>query len=264
MTPEQRCQVPIRYKQLQGKVLVDVIKSECGNKDFGTVLQLLAVDPVSAECAVIDKACKGAGTDELLVFTIICGRSNKEIDILKVSGFFLFVVNTKFCQFFHYLSVGQKKYFDLNTKDLGKKLDSELGGSLESLVLNCLQGSEEAFDPGFHTEDKAKEDAEAIYAMGQGKLGTNEAGIFKILCARPPEHLKKVNLIYADKYGFTLTKMLEKELSGKSEKAATFLVGMKLKPYEEVANLIKAACAGFGTNELLLTSTLIRYQKILR
>lgn len=39
------------------------------------------------------------------------------------------------------------------------------------------------------------------------------------------------------------------------------MLGMKLKPYETIAKLIEKACKGFGTNELLLTTTLIRYQQ---
>ena len=41
------------------------------------------------------------------------------------------------------------------------------------------------------------------------------------------------------------------------------MLGMKLKPFETVAKLIDTACRGFGTNELLLTTTLIRYEKIM-
>mmetsp|Transcript_766 Transcript_766/g.895 ORF Transcript_766/g.895 Transcript_766/m.895 type:complete len:81 (-) Transcript_766:71-313(-) len=38
---------------------------------------------------------------------------------------------------------------------------------------------------------------------------------------------------------------------------------MKLKPYEAIAGLIKAACAGIGTDELLLTCCIIRYQDVM-
>jgi hypothetical protein len=86
-SPDERCLIPARYKTLFGKKLLDVMKSECGKKDFGTAIQFLAVDPVEAECMMIDKACKGAGTDELLLATIICGRTNKEMDMLKVRLF---------------------------------------------------------------------------------------------------------------------------------------------------------------------------------
>lgn len=239
MTMEQRCMVPIRYKELHKKNLLDVIKSECGNRDFGTAAQFLAVDPVHAECLMLDKACKGLGTDELLLSTIICGRSNKEMELLK------------------------KKYFQINTKDLSRKLDGELGGALDQLIFNVLQAAEEVYDPQYHNDSKMAEDIEKLYKMGTGKWGTDEKGLFKILCASPPEYLKKLNLAYAEKHGYTLTKVLDKELGGHVRKAAMFMMGMKLKPYEEIANLIKTSCAGIGTNELLLTTILIRYTSIL-
>jgi hypothetical protein len=33
---------------------------------------------------MIHKACSGIGTNELLLATILCGRSNKEVQALKV------------------------------------------------------------------------------------------------------------------------------------------------------------------------------------
>jgi hypothetical protein len=144
MSPETRCKVPLRYKEMYEKDLKALMKSECGSRDFGTALQFLAVNPVEAECDMVKKACKGLGTNEGLLYPIICGRSNKEMEILK------------------------KKFFDVYTEDLGRVLDSELGGDFEKLIFNALQASEEAYDPDFHTEDKQKEDAEALYKMGEG------------------------------------------------------------------------------------------------
>ncbi|KAL7564459.1 hypothetical protein ACA910_001553 [Epithemia clementina (nom. ined.)] len=242
MTPEMRCKVPYRYKKLFGdsKTLKEVMKSECGNRDFGKCLQFLAVPPHVAECDMIHMACKGAGTNEKLLSTIIVGRSNAEMELLK------------------------KTYFDLHTEDLGRVLDRELGGHFEQLIVNCLQASEEVFDPEYHTEDKAKEDAKALYEMGQGKWGTNEKGLFKVLCAMPPEHMATVNRIYAEEYGYTLPKVMQKEFGGDTKWAAVLLLNMKLKPIEAVAGLIHDASAGFGTNELLFTATLIRYQSLLK
>jgi hypothetical protein len=240
MDPETRCKVSIKYKEIYGKELKAVMKSECGSRNFGTALQLLAVPSDEADCHMIKLACKGMGTNELLLHTIICGRSNKDMQILK------------------------KKYYQLFSDDLGKVLDSELGGPFEKLVFNCLQAAEEEYDAGFHNADKMKEDAEKLYKMGQGKFGTDESGLFKILCACPPEYLKKLNLLYAEKYGFTLVKALETELAGDVKKAAMFMLNMKIKPYEEVARLIDTACKGFGTNELLLTCAIIRYQCIMK
>jgi hypothetical protein len=236
LTPEDRCKVAVRYKETHGKELKKIMKSECGKGDFGTALQLLAVPSDEAECDMIKMACKGLGTDELLLYPIICGRTGKEIQILK------------------------KKFFDLYSKDLAAFLDAELGGDFETLIFNCMQGSEQAYDPDFHTDEKVKEDVSALYTMGQGKFGTDEAGLFKLLCARPPEHLKKVNLAYAEKHDVTLFKVLDDELGGKTRDATRYMLGMKMKPYETVAKLINKACKGFGTNELLLSTTIIRYQ----
>ena len=93
-SPENRCKVPLRYKELFGKELKDVMKTECGSKDFGLALQFLAQNPVASECDMIMCACKGLGTKEKLLGTIICGRSNAEMTLLK------------------------KTFFDIHTKDL--------------------------------------------------------------------------------------------------------------------------------------------------
>ena len=240
MSPSTRCKVPLRYKELFGKELNSVMKSECGKRDFGFALQLLAVDPLTADCMLIEKACDGAGTNELLLFTIICGRTNKEMELLK------------------------KKFFDLETKDLGRVLDKELGGNLESLVFNVMQASQQDYDEDFHTDDKVKEDIAALHEFGIGSWGTNEKGLFKILCASPPAYVKKLNLAYAEKHGYSLTKALEKELGGQVRDAATFMLGIKLNPFKEVSDLMDRACKGLGSNELLLSATIIRYSSYMK
>ena len=236
----KRTHIYLRYQELYNKDLKDLMKSEFSG-DFGNALQLLSLPPHMAECVMIHKACKGIGANVNIVWSVMLGRTNPEMDLLK------------------------KTFYKMYSKDLGKLLASELHGNMERLVFNAMQGGEEAYDTQFHTPDKAREDAEAIHSMGQGKwFGTDEKGIFKILCAAPKERLENINKYYSDKYGYTLTKAMEKELNGMGEsnlqQATLYLIGMKLKPSETMANLIKYACAGMGTDELLLTCCLIRYQ----
>lgn len=83
------------------------------------------------------------------------------------------------------------------------------------------------------------------------------------MCASPYQHTRNINQVYADKYGCTLLKVLQTELSGAVGGATLFLVEMDLTPAVAIAKLIDQAMAGFGMNELLLTATLIRYQPIL-
>ena len=42
------------------------------------------------------------------------------------------------------------------------------------------------------------------------------------------------------------------------------LILSQIKPYETIAQLVKSACAGVGTDELLLTSSIIRYQMVMK
>mmetsp|Transcript_23827 Transcript_23827/g.33311 ORF Transcript_23827/g.33311 Transcript_23827/m.33311 type:complete len:333 (+) Transcript_23827:125-1123(+) len=234
-----RYKIALRYKELHEKNLRDVFKKEFSG-DFGTAMEFLALPSHEAECAMIQKACKGVGCAVNIVYTICCSRSNEEIDLLK------------------------KTYFKVYTKDLSKLLAKELHGDMERIVFNCLQGGEDPFDPQYHTKELAEEDAEEIYSNGQGRWFTKEKNIFKVLCRSPPEHIQAVSDAYAEKYGYTLMKAFEKELGGNDRNAAMFVLGMKLKPYEAIASVIKEACAGLGTDEMLLTCCLIRYQPVMR
>mmetsp|Transcript_23337 Transcript_23337/g.54206 ORF Transcript_23337/g.54206 Transcript_23337/m.54206 type:complete len:334 (-) Transcript_23337:97-1098(-) len=238
-TAEERLKISMRYGELNdGKSLQKLMKSEFGG-DYGKAAQFLALAPQEAECAMIKMATDGIGATVNIIYSIICGRTNRELEILK------------------------KTYFRLYTRDLGQLMASELHGDMERLIFNCLQASQEEFDPQYHTDDKAMEDATEIHDKGQGMWGTDEKAIFKLVCAAPPQYLEVVNRVYADKYGYTLEKAMEKELGGNVRESTLFLLGMKLKPFETIAHLIKKACAGFGTDEMLLTCCCIRYQHIM-
>jgi len=235
-TPEDRLKIAIRYKDTYDKNLRDVVKKEVGG-DLGNALKYLSLNPVEAECAMIKAACKGIGAHRAILYSIMCGRSSRETELLK------------------------KTYYKHYTKDLSALLISELGGDLEKLVMACLQAAEEEFNPDFHTPEKAKEDAQELWDKGQGKFfGTNEKKLFKVIVLSPPKYLKMVNDAYADEYGYTLVKAMEKELGGKAQEAAVFTLKMRFKPYEAIAGIIKKACAGIGTDEDLLTCCIIRYQ----
>lgn len=236
---ERKC-IALRYEELyEGANLRKLMKSECGSGNFGEALQYLALGPVEAECRMLKKAVDGVGTNELMLYSILCGRSNADMELLK------------------------KMYYKEYTDDLVSRMSGEVGGDMKKILLACVQAAEEEFDPDYHTEDKAKEDAEIIYEAGQGRWGTNEAEMAKVIVLSPPKYLKIVNSVYADVYGYTLFKAFEEEMGSLAAEAALFTLGMKLKPYETVAKLIKKACAGFGTDELLLTCCIIRYQDLL-
>lgn len=237
---ETRKKMALRYPELHGDTdLRKLIKYECGDSDFGVAMQLLALGPVEAECRMIKKAVDGWGSDKLLLYSILCGRSNEDMVLLK------------------------KTYYKLYTDDMTERIAGEVGGDLKKVLLSAVQAVEEEFDPDYHTQDKAEEDAKEIYDAGQGRWGTHENKMAKIIVLSPPKYLKLLNEVYADVYGYTLFKAFEKEFNTIGGQAALFTLGMKLKPFETVAKLIKTATRGLGTNEILLTCILIRFQDVM-
>jgi hypothetical protein len=238
-TPEQRYQIYYRYEELRGENLSDRIDNECGEGNFGRAMELLSLPPDLAEAKMIKLACSGVGTDERVLFPLILGRSDREIDQLK------------------------KAYYKKYEEDLGTKLSGELSGKFERLIFYALQGIEQEYDPEFHTEEKVEIDVDAFYEAGQGSWGTDEGEIFELLCVSPPEHLMAMNEKYTEKYGNNMFHALGKELTGILDDATFYLLGMKINPVDHAAAIIHKACAGWGTDDLLLTTSLIRFHEIL-
>lgn len=137
--------------------------------DFGIGMEFLALRPDEAEVKMLRRAHQGVGAKINVIWSILIGRSNQELDIIK------------------------KKYFQRYSKDLSKVLASELHGNMERLIFSAIQADEEAFDPHYHTPEKVEEDADYIHSKGQGRMGTDERALFKIFCASPKEHLENVN-----------------------------------------------------------------------
>lgn len=240
--PIKRYQVAKHYEEVHEVNLVKLMKKECGNGSFGKALQLLACPIEEAEAAVLKHAVDGMGTDKLLVYTTLCGRSKEELDAIR------------------------KAYLDLNDEGLGAKLEEELGGDLKKLIMMILDGEyeEEEYDPeGVHTEERAEQDAEVLEKAGVNRFGTDEEGLFSVILKSPPEHLKQVNYKYVDQTGYSITKSLEDELSGDAKDAAIHLVNMKLKPIDTAVHLIEKSMKGIGTNEYHLTVAILRYQSLL-
>lgn len=239
--PLERYLISKHYEETHEVNLAKLMKKECGSGSLGKALQLLACPIEEAEARVLNDAVDGVGTDELLVYTTLCGRTKEELAAIR------------------------KAFFDLNDEGLGSKLEEELGGDLKSLIMMILEGEheEEEYDPEVHNEERAEDDAKLFDKAGLSKFGTDEEGLFSIILKSPPEHLKQVNTKYVDRTGYSITKSLEEELGGDAKDAAIHIVNMKLKPIDTVVNVIQKSMKGIGTDEYHLTAAILRYQSLL-
>jgi hypothetical protein len=89
--------------------LADLMKNEFSG-DFETLTRMLAMPLDEAECYMIKKATKGLGCNIEVLYSILIGRSNDEMNRIKTN------------------------YYKFYTKDLGKLLASETSGDMEKWV----------------------------------------------------------------------------------------------------------------------------------
>ena len=78
-------------------------------------LKFCSFDPVVTECAMLKEGCKGIGSHHAILYSILCGRSNRDMELLK------------------------KTYYKTYTKDLTSLITSEVRGDLRKLLSSCMQ-----------------------------------------------------------------------------------------------------------------------------
>ncbi|CAI5700755.1 hypothetical protein KXD40_007145 [Peronospora effusa] len=238
-TSTQRDFIAKRYQELHNQNLRDLLDDETSGH-YGFLLKLLASPLPEAEAGILHKATKGLGTKKHLIYPVVVGRTNTEINILK------------------------KTYYEAYGEDLGSALDSDLSGDFQTVILASLQAALVPYDANIHNAAKVEADVEKLYKAGRGRIGTDEEGFVSILVASPPEHLRAVAAAYEKKYEEPLTKAAAHEFRGEAEKAVLFLIRMVTEPLELLAELFEEAMQGFGTDENALSSAVVRYHIVLR
>jgi len=237
-SPETRSLVALRYKELYGKPLRELVKSETSG-DFGRLLAMISTPLPQTEAQLLRDATKGIGTTESLIVQILSGRTNEEIALLK------------------------RTYYDLVGRDLAVTMNAELSGDFRKVVMALLQAQEMDYTPQVHNAAKAEVEAETLYKAGQGRLGTNEEVFIATIVKCPPEFLKMVDAVYVAKYSNNIAKAVEKEFSGDAKRSLLFYVRLRLDPYPAIAELFERTMKGIGTDETGLSTALVRYQSLL-
>lgn len=231
---DERALIGYRYKEKYNQTLRELVKSETSG-DFGYLLQLLCMSLSDAESHVLYHAMAGVGTTDNLIYPVILGRTNEELDVLK------------------------KAFFAKYEKDLTVMLDGELSGDYHTIIMTAMQEVLVEYKSSFHTPAKAEEDIETLYKAGEGKWGTDSKLFVKTLLSMPPQYLKLVDKTYTEKHGHGLIKAIENEFSGSSSESLTFFVRLSLEPWEVLAEQLKNAMDGFGTDETKLSMLVVRY-----
>ena len=209
-----------------GRDLIEDLKSELGGH-FEDVIVALVRPPAEYLCKQLHKAMEGMGTNEHTLIEILCSRSNEQVQDIVTA------------------------YERLYDRPLAEHMCSETSGDFRRLLTLIVTGvrSDAGVDPG-----KAREQAEQLYAAGEGKLGTDEEVFNRILAHESFDQLRLIFEEYKNVSGRTIQQAIRDELGGELKEAMATIVDCVINPAAYFAERLHKAIAGAGTDD----ETLIR------
>ena len=187
--------------------------------------------PPEYDAYCLYKAMKGLGTNEGVLIEIIGTRNNLQIQMIKAE--FL------------------KNY----GKTLEKWITSETSGHFRKLLISLIQANRSMNtmpDPMM-----CQNDAQALYAAGEGRWGTDESTFVRIFTQRSAAELDLISRSYQQLRGRTLHHAIDKEFSGATKKLLhTILEGLQnVSAY--YAKRIRESVEGVGTNDSRLVRCIV-------
>ncbi|NXE74964.1 ANX13 protein, partial [Cochlearius cochlearius] len=234
-TSEQRQQIKQKYKALYSKDLEEDLKGDLSGNFEKAVLALLDL-PCEYEARELQKAMKGAGTDESLLIEILCTRNNK--------------VGTScmtFLRFFFFSTV-----FD---RDLESDVKSDTSGSLRKILVTVLEATRDETQQV--NAELAEQDAADLYKAGEGRWGTEELAFNVVLAKRSYSQLRATFQAYEKVCGKDIEESIKSETSGDLEKAYLTLVSCAKDCPGYFATLLHKSMEGSGTDEKTLIRILV-------
>jgi len=232
---KQRAALPMAYKTSYGKDLIKDLKSELSGNFEKTVLAML-MTPAKFDAYELYSAIKGAGTDEACLIEILSSRTNAEIREIN--------------------SVYKSEY----KKTLEDSISGDTSGHFRRLLISLAQGNRDERE----TVDvaMAKQDAQALYAAGENKLGTDESKFNAILCARSKPHLRAVFHEYQQMCGRDIEKSIEREMSGDLEGGMLAVVKCIKNTPVYFAERLHKAMKGAGTKDRTLIRIMVTRSEV--
>ena len=231
----QRQKIKEEYKTAYGRDLISDLKSELRGK-LEDAMVALFTEPIEYDVDSLNRAMKGAGTDEDAVIEIITSRPNWMLKKIK------------------------EKFKQKYNKELESAVKSDFHGDLERLLVSILQCKRsENNNPN---QSECANLAKELFDAGEKKWGTDSSIFNKIFTGCSPTEIACIAREYHKISGHTILDGIDKEFSGNTKKALRSIVYALISPSEYFATRVQDAIKGFGTNDHLLIRVLITRDEI--
>ncbi|XP_037127770.1 annexin A4-like isoform X2 [Syngnathus acus] len=232
---KQRVPLLRAYKTSYGKDLIKDLHSELSG-DFRKLVMATLKSPSAFDASEIHDAIKGAGTDEACLIEILSSRSNAEIKEIS------------------------RIYKTEYKKSMEDAISSDTSGHFRRLLISLAQGNRDE-RPNVDVS-LAKQDAQALYAAGENKLGTDESKFNAILCARSKYHLRAVFMEYQKMCGRDIEKSISREMSGDLESGMLAVVKCIKNTTAYFAERLYKAMKGAGTKDTTLIRIMVSRSEV--
>ncbi|XP_018552245.1 annexin A11a isoform X1 [Lates calcarifer] len=232
---KQRVPLLRAYKTSYGKDLVKDLHSELSG-DFRKLVMAMLKTPAEFDAYELNSAIKGAGTDEACLIEILSSRSNAEIKEIN--------------------RIYKQEY----KKSLEDAISGDTSGHFRRLLISLAQGNRDEREQV--DISLAKQDAQALYAAGENKLGTDESKFNAILCARSKSHLRAVFLEYQQMCGRDIEKSISREMSGDLESGMLAVVKCIKNTSAYFAERLYKAMKGAGTKDRTLIRIMVSRSEV--
>ncbi|XP_047459480.1 annexin A11a isoform X2 [Mugil cephalus] len=232
---KQRVPLLRAFKTSYGKDLIKDLHSELSG-DFRKLVMAMMKAPAELDASELHSAIKGAGTDEACLIEILSSRSNEEIREIN--------------------RIYKQEY----KKTLESAISGDTSGHFRRLLISLAQGNRDERE----TVDisLAKQDAQALYAAGENKLGTDESKFNAILCARSKPHLRAVFLEYQKMCGRDIEKSISREMSGDLESGMLAVVKCIKNTPAYFAERLYKSMKGAGTKDTTLIRIMVTRSEV--
>ncbi len=234
-TNQQRQQIMSYFKTAFGKDLKQELKDELSGK-FEKASLALFETPVNYDAKELNRAIKGAGTNEDTLIEIIGTRAPKILKEIKAA------------------------YLSLYGRSLEEDIKDETSGDFQNLLISLLQcNRSEVIIPN---NDQCMKDAKDLYNAGEGTWGTDESVFNKLFSSRSPNELGVIARLYHQLCGKTLLESIDNEFSGDLQKLLKTIIQAMVNAPAYYASRINEAMKGLGTNDEVLIRILVSRDEI--
>ena len=220
------------YQARHHRILEADVEKEVSHH-FELCLQSILRGPLQQDVWSLNKALKGAGTNEELLNDILIGRSNADMNAIKQTY--------------------QRTY----RRSLEHDVRDDLSAKTErmfSMILSASRQEESA--PVIPQSIDA--DVSELHRATEAKVGADQLTVCSILTNRSDGQIRAIALAYEHKYRRSLEKILVGEFAGHMEQSLVQMVRCGADRAMRDAINLENAMAGAGTNDNMLVNRVVK------